>query len=454
GALAQDIIFIMLDTTRADSLEKLNLPNLQGIAKRGVIYKNAVSDGTYTLTSHASLFLNEKVIEHKKVFSNLAKLLNGKNKISIKKMTLADKLAAYGYNTALISNNLFLNVRNGLAQGFNYVDNVFVNKRLVKWDIRTQLILDFLLNKRLFEFGIKSASGIIKLIPNKQRNALYLKSREVMSKAVTYYNQDLRLDKGANLTNSLVRQYADKNKDNKNFIFINYMETHEGYPVADVPQDKWLYMAGIYDNENIRKLKDAYNKRFVYLDKKIGQLLQILKTKGLLEDAELIIAGDHAQAFMEHNELYHGLFPYEEITNIPLITAKFINSKQVSQRKEVYERVALSDLHDAILNTVYGFELEIKPKEKTVYSMHTKITEQDFQLLNLLKGKIKYANMIYKAKQKYNKFALAVYQNDYKLIHYFGRQPDELYNLSVDKAETENLFFKEREISHRMLNAI
>ncbi|MEM3858963.1 MAG: sulfatase-like hydrolase/transferase, partial [Candidatus Micrarchaeaceae archaeon] len=329
----------------------------------------------------------------------------------------------------------------------------FVNKRLVKWDIRTQLILDFLLNKRLFEFGIKFASGIIKLIPNKQRNALYLKSREIMSKAVTYYNQDLRLDKGANLTNSLVRQYADKNKGNKNFIFINYMETHEGYPVADAPQDKWLYMAGVYGKENIPKLKNAYDKRFVYLDKKIGQLLQILKAKGLLENAELIIAGDHAQAFMEHNELYHGLFPYEEITNIPMITAKFINSKQVSQRKEVYERVALSDLHDAILNTVYGFELEIKPKE-TVYSMHTKITEQDFRLLDLLKGKIKYANMIYKAKQKYNKFALAVYQNDYKLIHYFGRQPDELYNLSVDKAETENLFLKEREISHRMLNAI
>jgi len=83
------------------------------------------------------------------------------------------------------------------------------------------------------------------------------------------------------------------------------MEGHEGYPTnlitnELIDQEKWLYMAGLSNEENVKIISEAYKKRLAYLDSKLAELMQILKQKGVLDNAVVVFASDHGQAFMEH----------------------------------------------------------------------------------------------------------------------------------------------------------
>ena len=60
-----NVIFVMLDTMRADSLGvyggRKRLKTLDSIASKGNVYLNAIAPGTYTLPSHTSIFTSKRV---------------------------------------------------------------------------------------------------------------------------------------------------------------------------------------------------------------------------------------------------------------------------------------------------------------------------------------------------------------------------------------------------------
>ena len=131
-----------------------------------------------------------------------------------------------------------------------------------------------------------------------------------------------------------------------NFIFINYIEGHENYPLSrrsNVIQDKWLYLSGLKDMTPhvTETLHNAYLKRLYYIDDRVKDAISILKGKDMLEDATIVLASDHGQSFGEHGLLYHSLPPYQELAHVPLIAATYENGKLVRTKEKVEEPVAL-----------------------------------------------------------------------------------------------------------------
>ena len=118
-------------------------------------------------------------------------------------------------------------------------------------------------------------------------------------------------------------------------------------------------MSGLLEPDRVKKLREAYEKRFAYLDGRVADLMGILKRNGALDNAVVVLASDHGQAFMEHGQMYHNMFPYEQVTRVPLITARFENGRQVSNREEVDKYVSLTALRDSIVNIGYGRADEI-----------------------------------------------------------------------------------------------
>ncbi len=460
----KNIVVLLLDTLRQSDINSMSY--LTSLSKKGIEYTNATSPGTWTVTSHASIFTNKNVSQihslPKNLFNNgsykidpwlvKTKFLNNKDE------TLAKKLKNKGYTNVLFSSNPFLSSYNNLTNGFDTIfdiwkySNIKYNRkkveRLLKYiniDIETRL--------KLFKI-IKYVSLFL---PSYVLDKLYLSLRLKLISSASDIDGTYKLDRGAVDINREIESYLKYNYNfNAHFIFANFIEAHENYPIENnIIQDKWIYMSNIEEMDDYitNKLHKAYIKRIRYLDKKIENSIKILKNYGILDNAKLIITSDHGQLFGEHGLLYHSVWPYQNEINVPLILLNYRNGKLIKENQKINETVSIKNLHSLILNN--GSTNSIKYSKQPVISEHTGIVEGwDEKLLQILKAKSNTVSLIYKAKHLNNNKATAIFKGDLKLIHFFGNKKDELYNIKKDKLELDNIINKNRYIANNMLSLL
>ncbi len=471
--MKKNIIVLLLDTVRAsDVYRNSSLKTLNYISRNATTYECAISPGVWTPPTHAALFTNKRVSQIKQVSKNF--LNNGTYKIDpwmVKtkfldhnENTLAKKLSVYGYESVLLSNNPFLTSFTNLASGFDKIQDVWLESN-IKYGKSFASKFNFILKG-----GAEARIKMMKLgyiatrpLPKSVMDKVYLSLRRSMTTAAANVDGTHRLDRGAYDTNKLLKDYLTYNYSYKpQFMFVNYMEAHENYPVNDikVPQDKWLYLAGIEEinDYNTNQLHKGYLRRLKYLDRSVGRTIEILKNKGVLENATIIFTSDHGQFFGEHNLLYHALPPYEGVSRVPLLAANYQEGKLVRLKDTVETTVSISALHDSILNLASGKYDHLNGnlrKDRYVLCEHTGISEGwDEKLLRMLAPRAKSAHQLLTAKRRYNKKVTAVYKKNMKLMHYFGSKKDEMYDIARDPAESNDIIGANRQLALEMAMAI
>ena len=126
-----DILFVVLDTVRADALGAYGnplpiSPQFDSVAAAGVLYLDATSPASWTWPAHASLFTGLYPWEHGAHFTpaGAADALHpAEEKFSASPMrtdvpTLAAQLSAAGYRTVAVATNHLLAPELGLVRGF------------------------------------------------------------------------------------------------------------------------------------------------------------------------------------------------------------------------------------------------------------------------------------------------------------------------------------------------
>ncbi len=113
-----NILFITLDTTRADHLgcygyDKVETPNIDKIAQNGILFKNATSQAPLTLPSHSSMFTGTYPFYH-------GVRDNGGFYLEPDKTTLAEILKEQDWATSAFIGAFVLDSRWGLDQGIDY----------------------------------------------------------------------------------------------------------------------------------------------------------------------------------------------------------------------------------------------------------------------------------------------------------------------------------------------
>ena len=117
-----DVVVIVLDAMRADHLsaygyERQTSPRLDALAGEGVLYRRAISAGTWTVTGHASLFTGRLPSSH-----GAYRAPGGWNAASAlhdSVPTLAERLRAAGWDTAAFAaNQAYLDPVFALDRGF------------------------------------------------------------------------------------------------------------------------------------------------------------------------------------------------------------------------------------------------------------------------------------------------------------------------------------------------
>lgn len=117
----ENVIFITLDTVRADHLhcygdEKIQTPNIDALAARGVVFDKAVTQAPLTLPSHASMFTGTNPnVHHVRDTGGFA--------LQSSSVTLAHILQQRGWNTAAFVSSVVLKKMFGLGQGFTTYDD-------------------------------------------------------------------------------------------------------------------------------------------------------------------------------------------------------------------------------------------------------------------------------------------------------------------------------------------
>lgn len=116
-----NVVVVTIDTLRADRLgcygySKIETPNLDGLAKKGVLFENAVAQTPLTPPSHASIFTGTYPTVHH-VRDTGGFILDASHQ------TLAEILQPRGWQTAAFVGSAVLNRVFGLSQGFQIYDD-------------------------------------------------------------------------------------------------------------------------------------------------------------------------------------------------------------------------------------------------------------------------------------------------------------------------------------------
>ncbi|MBA7644300.1 Lipopolysaccharide assembly protein B [subsurface metagenome] len=113
-----NILFITLDTTRADHLgcygyDKAETPNMDRLAETGILFKNATCQVPLTLPSHSSIFTGTYPFYH-------GVRDNGGFYLDPERTTLAEVLKVHGMATSAFVGAFVVDSRWGLDQGIDY----------------------------------------------------------------------------------------------------------------------------------------------------------------------------------------------------------------------------------------------------------------------------------------------------------------------------------------------
>ena len=89
------------------------------------------------------------------------------------------------------------------------------------------------------------------------------------------------------------------------FLWVHYYDPHAEYE----PPVPWSerFASRLYDGE------------IAYMDSEIGRLLDMLRSRGILDTTLVLAIADHGESLGEHGEETHGLFVYDATVSVPLL---------------------------------------------------------------------------------------------------------------------------------------
>lgn len=192
--------------------------------------------------------------------------------------------------------------------------------------------------------------------------------------------------------------------------------------------------------EKIKLLGDYYDEFLLYSDKQFEDFIAELQKRTFANNTVIILSADHGESFYEHNYFQHGPpHLYEQVTNIPLII-KEPNQTEGHIIDDLVEQVDIPA-------TILGLAAIPVPSWMEGRSLLPLMHDKELPA----KTAISVSMMNNVSADPITKGTIAVWQDDYKLIHYLDNGKSLLFNLRKDPDELTNLFNEDPLIGQRLL---
>jgi arylsulfatase A-like enzyme len=240
-------------------------PELEALARHGVLFGSAYAASASTGPSHATLFTSLHPLRHGVVKNGLP--------LAEERETLAERLRARGFQTAAVVSSFVLDAKFGFAQGFDLYDDDFVSEEA------TETVSEW-------------------------------EGHEVPGS----------FDRRGDHTTRRALRWLREGRDPARpfFLFVHYFDPHLSYappePFATRFETELPATAGRLD-----RLIARYDGELAFADQAVGELLRGLQTLGLADTTLVVVSGDHGEGLMQHGMLGHGVHLYEEAVRVPLL---------------------------------------------------------------------------------------------------------------------------------------
>jgi len=230
------------------------------------------------------------------------------------------------------------------------------------------------------------------------------------------------------------------NEEDLENLTIGLKETNEHNLNIDHDSVYWLKNP---TKEQLHRMRAYYYANVTMIDEKIGEIIQVLKEKGYLENSIVIFNSDHGDCMGDHGQVEKWNL-YDQSTKIPFIVWApniFKGGRQISSLIQNFDlapvimELAGIEVPDSWQAESFMPALEGKGFEgrEYVFSNHTEVNRMP---------KTKQMNMIR--------------NHDWKLVHYLGNEEGELYDLRHDPGENHNLWDDEnyKEKKYELINKL
>ncbi len=342
-----DIIFIVLDTQRADRLGCYGYegrqpgtgisPNLDHFAGQGALFERAVSPAQWTIPSHASFFTGLYPTEHQLIQSDRA--------LGPDRPHLAELLSRAGYQSIGFCNNPLVGIlNNGLKRGFqtfyNYggaIPSMPGQSTRLPWPLN-RLLEGYTQFLRRISYPIQNFFGQSDLAFRVSLNAW---ATPLWSQLANFKGQNPRSVRDVIRFLEMREGSASKRPL---FLFLNLMETHLPFrPPGEFVERVAPYMREDREARDImrrwnreayrwaaplaeplpelesRVLSDMYDAEVAYQDDYLGPLFELLGRRARARDTLTVIVSDHGDGLGEHQYFGHAFVAYQELVHVPLI---------------------------------------------------------------------------------------------------------------------------------------
>lgn len=292
-----DVIIITLDTLRVDHVGAFSdsspalTPNIDALAKDGVVYSNCYSPISVTGPAFVTLHTGQDPETHEVLMN----VFRGGRFLSKETQTLAEQFQDYGYNTGGFVSGFTLRRSLGLDQGFDVYDTPPVTQ-----------------NRR---WGNKTATKSIRWL-KQQTGRIFMWYHSYDAHGP--WNRWIPTPKlEEELTPEQQAEYDKIQKHTPKYQRIKDLTTIDGY-------------------------KARYAKSVEFADKQVGRIIAELKERKRYENSIIVLTADHGESFDERELWFdHGTTPHEEQLHVPLVI-KYPNNADAGNRDD--RLVGLKDI--------------------------------------------------------------------------------------------------------------
>jgi arylsulfatase A-like enzyme len=421
-----NVILITIDCLRADRVgaygyKKAITPNIDRLARQGVLFEQATAQSPWTFPSFASLFTSMYPTELNLGVGNRHIGEMYSQRVDETRVTLAEAFQASGYRTQAVVTNPWLLPAFGFAQGFD----------------------GFISVDEPQPHHLTNLDGLSVLKIARQISPVYQALQSIYERITGNSGQPMVWDVRADRVTKEAIAWLRKNQHEPFFLWIHYIDPH--FPF-DPPQDYWPTVDGVtaerlaylrsYNEEDVytgrarlrpqdkATLSALYDGEIAYNDYYVGKLLDEIDDLGLRDNSVVALTADHGDEFWEHGGYQHGHTLYDELIRIPFIVR---GPGVLSKARRVTADVQHLDLMPTLLDLI---------------GRNAPAEAQGRSLLPLLSGgasapsvgNFTFSEGLFLTEEK-----KALRGNGYKLIYLPFSNEFELYDLTRDPAELNNL---------------
>jgi arylsulfatase A-like enzyme/Flp pilus assembly protein TadD len=229
------------------------------------------------------------------------------------------------------------------------------------------------------------------------------------------------MERPGNMVADVTLDWLSKNYSKKFFLWMHLYDPHYPYhPPAP-------YAAEYKDR--------PYDGEIAFADAQVGRLIRFLKSKGLYGNTLIVLSGDHGESLGEHGEKTHGFFIYNATLHVPFM----IHLPGAAAPRVVPELVSLADLMPTVLQAL-KMEIPSQVQGRSLLPL-TKASVKDEEARSL------YAET-FLPRLHFNWSELRGVEG--KNYHFVDAPKPELYDLTKDPGETQNLYSDKKAVSEEM----